>query len=207
MILRYGAGMASTGRRTGRPAAGDGSHRTQILAAAREEFAAKGFQKATMRAIATRAGCDVALLSHYFGNKDGLFAATMELPPGAGEHLLSALTGPLETQGERLTRHYLGLWEDPATSAQVLALARSAMTNDAAAERMRALFTGAVEGAEVSALLAGRRVGFTLAMSHLLGVAIARHLTRVPYLLRLDLDALVARTAPAVQLHLSTPDD
>ncbi|MBF0688531.1 MAG: transcriptional regulator [Cellulomonas sp.] len=44
-------------------------------------------------------------------------------------------------------------------------------------------------------------------MSHLLGVAFARHVGHVPHLLHLDLDALVARTAPAVQLHLSTPDD
>ncbi|MGI3781855.1 MAG: TetR family transcriptional regulator [Janthinobacterium lividum] len=197
--------MASGGERTGRPA-GDGTNRERVRTAAREEFAAAGFRGATMRSIAARAGVDIALLSHYFGNKEGLFAATLELPAGTQDLLARALSGTAPTQGERLTRSYLTLWEAPETSASMHALARSALSNEAASERLAALFTGAVSDARVRDLVAGRRAGFTLAMAQLLGVAFARHLLRVPPLADLDLDDLVRRTATAVQRHLETTD-
>ena len=198
--------MATNQERAGRPA-GDGTNRERVRTAAREEFAAAGFRGATMRSIAARAGVDIALLSHYFGNKDGLFTATLELPEGAHGLLVDALSGPLATQGARLTRGYLTLWEAPRTSAHMHALARSALTNELASDRMQALFAGAVSDPAVSELLTGRRVGFTLAMGQLVGVAFARHLFRVPPLADLDLDAVIGATAPAVQLHLERADD
>lgn len=197
--------MTTDGVRTGRPP-GEGTNRERVRAAAREEFAAAGFRGATLRSIAARAGVDVALLSHYFGNKEGLFAATLELPSGAQDLLAGALSGPASSRGERLTRSYLTLWETPGTSASMHALARSALSNEAASERLAALFTGAVTDPRVRDLVADRRAGFTLAMAHLLGVAFARHLLRVPPLADLDLDDVVRRTAPAVQRHLETTD-
>jgi hypothetical protein len=131
----------------------------------------------------------------------------MELPEGAQDMLAEALSGPLETQAERLTRGYLTLWEDPATSARMQALARSALSNEAASERTQALLTGAIAGPGVAPLLAGRRTGFTLAMAQLLGVASTRYLTHVPQLVELDFENLVARTTPVVQLHLNAADD
>ncbi|WP_431280481.1 TetR/AcrR family transcriptional regulator [Leifsonia poae] len=65
-----------------------------MLAAARQKFATAGFGGATLRSIATRTGVDVALLSHYIGNKDSLFAATLELPDSIREAFIAALTGP-----------------------------------------------------------------------------------------------------------------
>lgn len=198
--------MAARGGRPGRPAGADGTNRERVRTAAREEFAAAGFRGATMRSIAARAGVDVALLSHYFGNKDGLFAATLELPADARGMLVEALSAPAADQGDRLTRGYLGLWEAPATSGHLLALARSALSNEAASAHMQAALTGTVTSPAVDALLVGRRTGFTLAMAHLLGVAFGRHLIRVPQLVDLELETLVTRTAPAVQQHLDTPD-
>lgn len=199
--------MATRGKRTGRPAGMGDINKKRVLAAAREEFATKGFRDATMRSIATQAGVDVALLPHYFSNKDGLFAATMELPEDAQNILIYALSGPLETQGEQLTRGYLRLWEEPATSPQMRALARSALNNEAAAELLQASLTGTIASSDFSALLAGRQTGFTFAMTQLLGVAVARYLARLPQMVQLDFEILVARTAPAVQLHLNITDN
>ncbi|WP_402463532.1 TetR/AcrR family transcriptional regulator [Isoptericola aurantiacus] len=199
--------MASTGTRTGRPSGGDGSNRERILAAARREFAAHGYRGATLRSIAAAAGFDIALIAHYFGNKDGLFAATMAFPDGAPDVVAAALSGPLAEQGERLSRAYLGLWEDPATSGQMHALTRSALGHEQSAERLGALVTGITADSRVGDRLDGRRTGFVLAMSHLAGTAFARYLLKVPLLADLDLDTVVARTAPAVQVHLTTPDD
>jgi AcrR family transcriptional regulator len=51
--------------------------KARILAAAAAEFAAKGRAGARVDAIARRAGSNKRMLYHYFGDKDGLFRATL----------------------------------------------------------------------------------------------------------------------------------
>lgn len=187
--------------------AGDVSNRDRILQAARDEFATHGFRGATMRSIATKAGFDVALLAHYFGNKEGLFAATLQMPVGLLETLTDAFDGPRETRGERLTRLYLTTWEEGAAGQQMQVLARSALSNETAAAAIRDMFGGGLAEQRAKAIADGRKYGTTLAMTHLFGVAFARYVLRVPQLIELDLEALVARTAPSIQLQLDTPDE
>src|ERR1044072_1427095 len=85
-----------TGRRTG-----PGSSRQAILDAARDHFTRHGYKGATLRAIAAQAGGDPALVRHFFGGKDGLFAAAMELPPAAARGILGAFDAPPEPWGAR----------------------------------------------------------------------------------------------------------
>ncbi len=66
---------ASRGRRPGAP-----DTRAEVLAAARASFAEKGFRGTTIRAVAAAAGVDPALVHHYFGTKDDLFVAALEIP-------------------------------------------------------------------------------------------------------------------------------
>lgn len=199
--------MGTQQKRAGRPAGVDGN-KEKILGIAREQFAAKGFRGTTMRSIAAQAGFDVALVAHYFGSKDGLFAATVvQLPAGFQEMLLGALSAPEETQGERLTRGYLGLWESPETGEQMLALIRGALGNELVRERIREFMTKIMAGPQATEMLQGRLVGWSLAMTHLLGVAIGRHLAKAPLITAIDFETLVKRVAPAVQMHLSTREE
>lgn len=191
--------MVITTRRTGRRP-GTNDTREQILAAARSEFAAKGFQGATMRAIADAAGVNVALLAHYFGGKQQLFAETLELPDAVRGELARALTADLDDAAEGFARAYLGLWEDPATRGQLMAIVRSALAGGEAMDQMRQLLTGAVQVA--TDLNPEREAGLTLAMSHLVGTAIARHVTGVEPVAGMSFDELVARVAPAVATYL-----
>lgn len=186
--------------RAGRPRAGTESGRARILAAARTEFAAQGFQGTTLRSIAASAGVDVALIGHHFGNKEGLFAATLELPAGGPQALFAALKGPPEGQAERLTRAYFSIWENPETRDQVQALTRSAFSQEHMAQRLHELLVSVVSAA-TEAVPGGER-GFALAMSHLFGTAVARHVLRIPALVAMDAEELIAATAPAVELHL-----
>ncbi len=198
--------------RTGRPrrseaeTSGASPNRERILDAATQEFAARGFRATTLRSIAASAGVDVALIAHYYGNKEGLFAATLRLPSVAATLVPQALAAPPGVQGDRLTRAYLGLWEDDETGAKLRALARSTLSDDRARQSIEEALLGALSVPETHALLAGRRVGFALAMAILLGVALQRHLLPGSPTSALSFDALVARVAPAVALQLSTPD-
>ncbi|MEM7508151.1 MAG: TetR family transcriptional regulator [Pseudomonadota bacterium] len=62
--------------------------RNALLVAARTEFQRAGYEGASTRKIAADAGCNIALISRYFGAKIGLFEAVMEgcidLSPLAG---------------------------------------------------------------------------------------------------------------------------
>lgn len=202
----YDGFMAKEGKRTGRPAGMGDTNKRRLLEAAREQFSSQEYRSVTMRSIAAQAGVDVALIARHFGSKDGLFAATVELPESAPEILTSALSGPLHTQGERLTRGYLHLWEDPTTSAQMRTLARSALNHEGTGERLGASLMGADVSPEVDALVSGRRTGFSFAMTQLIGVAITRYLTRISYIAELDFETLVSHTSPTVQMHLSAAD-
>jgi TetR/AcrR family transcriptional regulator len=52
--------------------------RTAILAAAQDEFAAKGLFGGRVNTIARRAGANKRMIYHYFGSKDGLYLAALE---------------------------------------------------------------------------------------------------------------------------------
>ncbi|SDF30656.1 transcriptional regulator, TetR family [Massilia sp. PDC64] len=194
-------------KKAGRPA-GDQNNRDKIMAVARAHFAAHGFRGATLRGIAGDAGLDVALIAHYFKNKEGLFAATLlQLPAGVDQMFAQALTGPRATQGDRLARAYFGLWESEETRSQLQVLVRTALGSEAAALQMRELLVGQIlEGLRRTGVLDGRQTGFALAMSHLLGTAVARYVIGVPVLAELGFETLVGRVGPVVQGYLELED-
>src|SRR5919202_6211294 len=110
--------------------------RRAILQAAREQFHQLGYDGASIRGIAAGANIDPSMVMRYFGSKEGLFAAAVDV-----DLRLPDLTGcPLEDRGRRLVAHFLTRWEgDPVDDVLVLLL-RSAGTNDAARERMHTVF-------------------------------------------------------------------
>src|SRR5207244_1027279 len=72
---RRGGRASRSGRR-----GGDSGTKEAILAAARARFGDLGYDRATIRGIAADAGVDAALVHHFYGTKDQLFAAAMRLP-------------------------------------------------------------------------------------------------------------------------------
>src|SRR5215211_5916566 len=108
------------GRRRGSP-----DTRSAILAAARASFAEHGFAGTTIRGVAAAAGVDAALVHHYFGTKDDLFVAALELPVDPREAIAPALVGGPDGAGERVLRVFVGVWDDPANTPVLVALART----------------------------------------------------------------------------------
>lgn len=68
----------SNERGRGRPKKGEEHSSEELLAAALKNFAEIGFDKASMRAIASDAGVDVALISYRYGSKLGLWTRIIE---------------------------------------------------------------------------------------------------------------------------------
>lgn len=181
--------------------------RDRILDAAREEFSARGYEKTSVRGIAKAAGVDSALVHHYFGTKEQVFEAAVE---GAMAPALGApdmiVEGPLDDVGERLTRFFLGVWENPTSRTPLLAIVRSAVNNDTAAAVFRRLVA-----AQLMRRIAARldapdaELRAELAAAQLVGVALLRYVIRIEPLASADVERVVAGVAPVVQGHLTNP--
>jgi len=193
----------AAGRHGGRRAGGAGT-REIILAAARGAFAARGFDHATIRAIAAKARVDPALVIHYFGSKDALFEAALELPVAPGRILERALATGGDAIGTTLTRAFLEAWEPPETRNQLLAMLRSATTNDRAMAMIRDLLVRQVFGPVTQALGApDARLRATLVGSQFIGLAMMRHIAGLEPLASASVDQLVAAVGPTIQRYLT----
>jgi AcrR family transcriptional regulator len=194
------------GRRPGAP-----DTRGDLLTAAREEFAAKGYTGATVRAIAARAGLDPSMVHHYFGTKRGLFVAALELPFDPRSVVDSALAGDPGRAGERIVTRFLDLWESEAGGPALVSLLRTAVTDE---QVMRMLREFVIEGvlAPVTERIAEdhHRTRAALLASQILGLAVARYVMRVEPLATADGDTVAALVAPVLQHYLEadlTPPD
>lgn len=170
-----------------------------ILRAARERFAAQGYERTTIRAVASDAGIDPSMVMRYFGNKAQLFDGTLAI-----DLRLPDLTGvPADELAPTLVRHFLERWEgDPADDA-LLVLMRSAVTNEQAAARMHEIFAAQVAptlAASLGAEAAAHRAG--LVSAQLLGLGLTRYLLRLPAVTALTPDGIESGLAPAIQAVL-----
>ena len=169
-----------------------------ILAAARERFAADGYERATIRAIAGDASIEPAMVMRYFGNKERLFAAAVEFDLELPD--LSAV--PREQMGAALVGHFLERWERDET---LLILLRAGVTNEAVAERMRAIFAGqlgpVITPADNDPYEAPTRAG--LAATQILGMALCRFVLCFPPLVTMTRDEVIAWLGPTVQRYLT----
>lgn len=196
-------------RRRGRPSRTQSESgpatRDRILAAARAEFSARGYEKTSVRGIAKAAGVDAALVHHYFGTKEQVFEAAVTVAFAPALQAPAAIEdGPVEGVGERLTRFILGVWENPATRAPLLAIVRSAVNNDTAAAVFRRLVAAQLLGRVAGRIdLPDAELRAELAAAQLVGIAMLRYVIKVEPLASADIEQLVARVAPVVQGHLT----
>ncbi|MEV4755561.1 TetR family transcriptional regulator [Micromonospora sp. NPDC049559] len=189
-----------SGRRPGNP-----DTREAILAAAREAFAERGFDGASIRSIATGAGVDPALVHHYFGTKDQLFLATIDAPFDPREMLPQVFAEGPDRVGERLIRLFLGVWDSPFGTAGV-ALLRSAVSNEWTARLMREFLVTQILRRAMSQLELPpdeAPLRTSLVASQLLGLAMARYVLRLEPLASAPAETVVATVGPTVQRYLT----
>jgi AcrR family transcriptional regulator len=185
---------------------GGADTRSAILDAARTLFAARGFQRTSIRAIGRSAGVDPALVLHYFGSKEHVFAAAVELPFDPDAVLPGLLAGDRRTLGARFAEFVVATLENDEARARVLAIIRAAASEPAAAAILRGLVEERIrdriahalgtDDAELRASLVGAQV---------VGLVMARYVIGVEPLASLPPQRLVELLAPTLQRHLAEP--
>jgi AcrR family transcriptional regulator len=185
---------------------GESGAKEQILEAARDLFADVGFERSTIRAIATKARVDPALVHHYFGTKDDLLVAALQLPvdPAVLFAGIGTEQGDDLGTGETVVRRVLALWDDPHTRAPLLALLRTGVSHERAAAALGELFTNTLL-AQV-ATLANRQdatVRAALVASHIGGLVIGRYVLRLPPLADAQPDDIARTIGPVLDHYLS----
>jgi AcrR family transcriptional regulator len=188
-----------TGRRPGTQAT-----RNEILEAARATFGEVGYERATIRAIARAAGVDPALVIHYFGSKEDLFIAALELPINPADAIRAVLVEGVEGAGERMVRFFLSVWDAPDNQPALMSMLRAALTNDRAFAAFREFAGRAIIGA-VAESLPGPEAALRASMigAHMMGIAVLRYVGRIDPLASATVEDVVSLVGPRIQSYLT----
>ncbi|WP_448719759.1 TetR/AcrR family transcriptional regulator [Microbacterium natoriense] len=189
-------------RRRGRPRGGTDS-RERIIAAAVDEFGEQGYEASTVRAIASRAGVDSALVHHYFGTKADLFAEAVGIPMRPDIDVPGILNGPRELVGERVVRYVLEAFEKPDVRRRGVVLIRTAIGSRLTTPLLAGFLSRELIGRIARALdVDDAELRATLVASQIAGLLVARYVIKLPALAAASVDELVTRVGPTVQRYL-----
>jgi AcrR family transcriptional regulator len=196
----------SEARRPGRWRTGQ-QNRQRIIDVARERFMRDGYERATVRSIASDAGVDVAMVYYFFGSKEGLFSASALTGPEHPLHQLAALLDDgLDDVGPRLVRRFLEHWDEAGGFEPFLAVWRSAAIQPLARQVLHDALAGPVAEritAEFGVTDAELRV--ELVASHLAGLAFARYQLKLEPIASTAAEDVVSWVGPTVQRYLTGP--
>jgi AcrR family transcriptional regulator len=196
-------GSRTPARRSGRRSP-EADLRSVILDAARPLFAERGYRDTTMRAVAQAAGVDVALVAYYFGNKEGLFAESMNIPVHPEELIGRALAGGLDGAGERLVTMFLELLEGPTTGPAVVGMLRSAASHESTRRALTEFISTAIlRHYEELIPVPDVRRRIMLAGSQLMGMALLRFVLRLEPMVEVPRELLIADLGATVQRYLT----
>jgi AcrR family transcriptional regulator len=191
------------GRRPGRQ-----DPRGGIVAAAREVFAERGYDGASIRQIAASAGVDPALVHHYFGTKEQLFLAVVQPPVNPADLIPRIVAGDPAKLGERLVTTFISMFESPVTAPAFEALLRGAFANRLSGKLIREFFAVQILRRVVRELdavvdAAELPLRANLAASQLLGLAATRYILKFEPIATVPRETVIAAVAPTLQRYLT----
>jgi AcrR family transcriptional regulator len=191
------------GRRPGRQ-----DTRGGIVAAAREVFAERGYDGASIRQIAASAGVDPALVHHYFGTKEQLFLAVVQPPVNPADLVPRIVAGDPAKLGERLVTTFISMFESPVTAPAFEALLRGAFANRLSGKLIREFFAVQILRRVVRELdavvdAAELPLRANLAASQLLGLAATRYILKFEPIATVPRETVIAAVAPTLQRYLT----
>jgi AcrR family transcriptional regulator len=198
--------MASRARASRGPGRrpGGGDTRSDILAAAQTEFAAKGYDGTTIRAVGAAAGVDPALVHHFFGSKDDLFLAALEIPFDPRVVIPGVVAAGADGLGVRLIETFLSIWEDPKARMPLLAVVRSGLASESSGNlladgMLRMIFPPVAQALGTP----DAQLRVQLVASQLLGLVVARYVLALEPLASLPPEEVVRLLGPTLQRYLT----
>jgi AcrR family transcriptional regulator len=172
--------------------------RAAILDTARSQFGSHGFERTTIRSVASAAGVDPALVMHYFGSKAELFAAASQFVI-----VFPELSGVAPDRlADVLLPVFVEAW---GPQGPLLPLLRAAATNRAAADALLGVFVSQVAPALAAITPDRAPERAALVGSQLLGLAVARYILGVPPLVGMSDEQLVEWLRPVLARYLTDP--
>ena len=194
--------MAEQQRRGRR--AGGASARQEIVTAAREEFAERGYDQASVRGLARRAQVDPGLVRYYFpGGKAELFTAALDAHEIDPRRVADGIVaGGVDGLGVRLVRAVLGVWDAPGGPERYRMVFAAAASGDQHALLreflVREIFS------RIAATMSGPDVAVrvSLVASHVLGILAARYVLRLEPVASAPAEELAERVGPVLQSYL-----
>ncbi len=190
-------------RRRGRRPGGTDT-REALITAAREVFIEQGYDGATVRAIAAKAGVDAAMVNHWFGSKEGLFGeAVLKLPFNPQEIVDILLASDPDHIGETIVNTFLTRW-DTTGGGVFTALMRSVTSHDEAAQMLRDFFLKIVFKHVIGKMAPDHReLRATLVATQLVGMGMVRYVARFEPLASADIKTVAAAIAPTIQRYIT----
>jgi len=190
-------------KRPGRPP-GPSDARERILTSARQMFARNGIDKTSIRAVAAGAAVDPALVHHYFGTKQQLFAAAVHIPIDPMQVLGPLRETPIQEIGYRLPSLLLPLWDSEAGKGFIAELRSALAGSDVSLFR---LFLQEVIAVEVGSRVDNPRgtgaIRVQFVASQLVGVVMARYILELDPFKSLPVEQIAATIAPNLQHYLT----
>jgi AcrR family transcriptional regulator len=193
--------MTTAHARGRRPGGSD--TKAAIEASARRLFSELGYPRTTMRAIAADAGVDPRLITHFFGSKQELFVAVVELPFDPETTFDTLLSGGGADAGRRLAEFILALHDNPEARSTITGIIRAAASEEAAAAQIRELIMTRLltplirnvggDDPELRAEMLGSQV---------VGLTFARFIVGVPALQSADRERLAAYLSRVFDVYL-----
>jgi AcrR family transcriptional regulator len=151
---------------------------------------------------------DPAMVFYFFGTKQGLFGAAVEMPAHAPPAIEAIFAGGLDGIGERIIRTLVESL-DSSDRTPLAILTRSAPTHDQSETLLREFIDREISG-RLAAMLdtpdARLRVG--MVNVQILGIAVARYIVRIEPIASASVDELADRFGPLVEhclAGLATP--
>ena len=191
------------GRRPGRPA-GTSDTRERILASARELFAQNGIDKTSIRAVAAAAGVDPALVHHYYGTKQQLFAAAIHIPIDPMAVIGPIRETPVDEIGYALPKLLLPLWDSELGSGFIATIRSILAGNEVSLLRSFLQEVIAVEvGSRVDNPPGTGLIRVQFVASQLVGVVMARYILELDPFKSLPVEQIAETIGPNLQRYLT----
>jgi AcrR family transcriptional regulator len=198
-------GAATKSPRTGRRPGSSGT-REAILDAARELFPQRGYDGTTVRAVATQANVDAALVMHYFKSKAGLFVAAMRWPFDPEQAVQRVTARGTEHVGERIVKLFVETWDREGDRNAIIALLQAAMSDPAAADMLRGFLQRQfMEPALARLELDQPELRAGLVFSQLHGLGVTRYVLKLEPLASLPARRVIRAVSPRVQEYITAP--